>query len=581
MSVTKTDKEVTFIKTTSADYAAQTEIISDAIYFLTDTKEIYVGSTKYSQSVNLKNGTGTNSIMMLNAEAAAGVDSHAEGYTTTASGPASHAEGDNSTASGLASHAEGSAAQAGLKVFSVENFAQDSFTLSSVEGLAVGMYYSLITSGNIYSKYGSIMAIDANANTITVDAFPEDAQSANYIFIEADKTLGDIVVGDQSHAEGYGTIAAGHGSHAEGRGTVASGQYSHAEGDTAVASGLRSHAEGYQTKASGPSSHAEGYNTVASNHSSHAEGYGTIAIGDRQHVQGRYNIPSSACADIIGNGDADSERSNAATVDWLGNAWYAGDVYVGSTAGGHRDEGSRKLIAVAPNAGAHNAIYRGDSLGDSVTAAQWAAIKAGTFEDMYIGDYWTIGGVNYRIAAFNYYYSTGDKACTQNHITLVPEANMYDYVMNDTNTTTGAYVSSKMYTKGLAQAKTNINNAFGKAHILNHRQYLHNAVTDGYPSGGSWYDSTVELMTEQNVYGGKIYGSVVNGTAVPRLFTVDKSQYPLFAFRPDMQHTASWFWLRDVVCATGFAVVNDYGNAHWSDSKNTRGVRPAFSIYQS
>lgn len=235
---------------------------------------------------------------------------------------------------------------------------------------------------------------------------------------------------------------------------------------------------------------------------------------------------------------------------------------------------------VTTGAGAHNAIYRGEYLGSAVTKARWDAIKAGTFEDMYIGDYWTIGGVRYRIAAFNYYYNTGDKACTKNHITLVPDATMYDYVMNDTNTTTGAYASSKMYTKGLTQAKTTINSAFGQAHILNHRQYLQNAVTDNYASGASWYDSTVELMTEQNVYGGKVFGNQLNGTAMPNNYTIDKSQYPLFTFRPDMQHTASWFWLRDVVSSTAFAVVNDYGNAHYSGAENTRGVRPAFSIYQ-
>lgn len=232
-------------------------------------------------------------------------------------------------------------------------------------------------------------------------------------------------------------------------------------------------------------------------------------------------------------------------------------------------------------AGAHNAIYRGKSLGTAVTEAQWAAIKAGTFEDMYIGDYWTIGGVTYRIAAFDYYLTTGDTACNTHHVTLVPDANMYTHVMNDTNITTGAYVGSKMYTEGLTQAKTTINSAFGEAHILNHRQYLQNAVTDGYASGGSWYDSTVELMTEQNVYGGKVFGNQLNGTALPNSYTVDKSQYPLFTFRPDMQSNRQWFWLRDVVSASGFARVADHGFASCHDASYADGVRPAFSIYQS
>ena len=229
-------------------------------------------------------------------------------------------------------------------------------------------------------------------------------------------------------------------------------------------------------------------------------------------------------------------------------------------------------------AGAHNAIYRGKSLGSAVTEAQWAAIKAGTFEDMYIGDYWTIGGVVYRIAAFDYYYRAGDTSCDSHHITLVPDGNMYTHVMNDTNITTGAYVGSKMYTEGLTQAKTTINSAFGEAHVLNHRQYLKNAVTDGYESGGSWYDSTVELMTEQNVYGGKIFGNSLNGTALAANYTVDKSQYPLFAFRPDMISNRAWFWLRDVVSASVFAFVFNDGYAYYSDASDALGVRPAFSI---
>ena len=232
----------------------------------------------------------------------------------------------------------------------------------------------------------------------------------------------------------------------------------------------------------------------------------------------------------------------------------------------------------ATGAGAHNSIYRGKNLGTSVTAAQFAAIKAGTFDDMYIGDYWVIGGVTYRIAAFDYYYRAGDTDCTTHHVTLVPDANMYTHCMNDTNVTTGAYVGSKMYTEGLNQAKETINAAFGSAHILNHRQYLQNAVTDGYASGGSWYDSTVELMTEQNVYGGKIFSNIQNGTALANSYTVDKSQYPLFAFRPDMISNRQWFWLRDVVSAARFANVNTDGDANYGNASNAGGLRPAFSI---
>lgn len=232
----------------------------------------------------------------------------------------------------------------------------------------------------------------------------------------------------------------------------------------------------------------------------------------------------------------------------------------------------------ASGAGAHNSVYRGKNLGTAVTAAQWAAIQAGTFDDMYIGDYWVIGGVTYRIAAFDYYLRAGDTDMNTHHVTLVPDVNMYTHCMNDTNITTGGYVGSKMYTQGLNQAKTTITSAFGAAHILTHRQYLCNAVTNGKPSGGSWYDSTVELMTEQNCYGGKVFGAGNDGSTVPGLHTVDKSQFPLFTFRPDMISNCQWFWLRDVVSAAYFALVANSGLAGYHYASSAGGVRPAFSI---
>lgn len=93
------------------------------------------------------------------------------------------------------------------------------------------------------------------------------------------------------------------------------------------------------------------------------------------------------------------------------------------------DTAQATINAIATTgAGAHNAIYRGKYLGSAVTEAQYAAIAAGTFEDMYIGDYWTIGDVNYRIAAFDYYYRTGDTSCDTHHITLVPDGNMLSLI---------------------------------------------------------------------------------------------------------------------------------------------------------
>ena len=229
------------------------------------------------------------------------------------------------------------------------------------------------------------------------------------------------------------------------------------------------------------------------------------------------------------------------------------------------------------NAGAHNSIYRGKYLGDTYTAGQKAAIDAGTFEDLYIGDYWTIGGVNYRIAAFNYYYNTGDTELTDNHATIVPDSSLYNHVMNDTNTTGGGYTGSKMYTEGLDSAKSTIESAFGSANIVSHRKSFSNAVTNGQASGSAWATSKVELMTEFMVFGGIVVGRSVPGTT-NRQVGVEKSQLPLFSLRPDIKNINTTYWLRDIVSSTGFAVVTATGFASYVLASNSRGVRPAFSI---
>lgn len=226
------------------------------------------------------------------------------------------------------------------------------------------------------------------------------------------------------------------------------------------------------------------------------------------------------------------------------------------------------------NAGAHNAVYRGKNLGSAVTAAQWAAIQAGMFEDLFIGDYWTINGVNWRIAAFDYYLTQSD---TAHHVLIVPDTSLYTAKMNDTSTTTGGYAGSKMRTTNLATAKTTINNAFGSDHILTFAESLVNAVSSGLPSGISTYECTVELMTERQVYGSPIFSGCAWGSnTVPALNTKDRTQFPLFALNPYLA-SLSWYWLRDIVSDANFAGSNG-ATAGYAGASYDGGVRPYFCI---
>lgn len=235
-------------------------------------------------------------------------------------------------------------------------------------------------------------------------------------------------------------------------------------------------------------------------------------------------------------------------------------------------------MMIPDGAGAHNSLYRGKYLGTEVTAEQYAHIEDGTFHDLFIGDYWTIGGFNWRIADFDYWLHAGDTECTTHHVVIVPDECLYTAQMNTSNVVTGAYIGSRMYTTNLASAKTTINSAFGSTHILNHREYLKNAATNGYESAGAWYDSTVELMSEEMVYGGIQFKNRIQGTNFAYQHTVENSQLSLFRLEHSrICNRASW-WLRDVAGSTSFARVSDDGNSSGNNASASYGVRPAFAI---
>lgn len=230
---------------------------------------------------------------------------------------------------------------------------------------------------------------------------------------------------------------------------------------------------------------------------------------------------------------------------------------------------------LADGAAAHNCIYRGKNLGTSVTAEQYAAISSGKFTDLYIGDYWVINGVTYRIAAFDYYYNCGDTNFTKHHAVIVPDTSLYKAQMNTSNVTTGGYTGSAMYKSNLAQAKTTIKAAFGSAHVLTKRELLTNAVNGNTPSGWAWFDSDVELMNEVQAYGSVAWGAHDgNGYNVAS----GDGQFPLFMFDRTKLHNREDYWLRDVASVTTFSIVHSGGRAGYGNASGSNGVRPAFCI---
>lgn len=225
----------------------------------------------------------------------------------------------------------------------------------------------------------------------------------------------------------------------------------------------------------------------------------------------------------------------------------------------------------------HCNVFRGKNLGGGVSSAQKAAIKDGSFDNLYIGDYWFNNGVNWRIGDMDYFLRCGDTDFTRHHLVIVPDTPLYTGKMNETHTTEGGYVGSLMYKSGLDQAKTAIAAAFGDL-VTTHRDILCNAVSNGRQSGGGWFDSTVELMCERMVYGNSVFQPGCDGSFIPYNYTTGKSQFALFRMAPQYISNRQWYWLRDVVSAAGFAVVGGGGVADCFGAGGVGGVRPYFVI---
>ena len=228
----------------------------------------------------------------------------------------------------------------------------------------------------------------------------------------------------------------------------------------------------------------------------------------------------------------------------------------------------------------HRMIFRGKNLGSSFTTVQKASIAAGSFKDLWLGDYWEISGVKYRIADFDYWLHEGDTELTSHHAVVMPDSDLFNSRMNPTSSTAGAYGDSEMRASTLNTAKATIVSGFGNS-LLTHRDYFVNAVSNGKSSGGAWYDSMVELPSEIMMYGHYHFSpNGSDGTTISVNYTIDKTQLALFSVAPKYITNRQHYWLRDVVSSAEFALVSaeGYASYYYSASNPEIGVRPVFGL---
>lgn len=274
--------------------------------------------------------------------------------------------------------------------------------------------------------------------------------------------------------------------------------------------------------------------------------------------------------DTSSQGLTTTQKSNARTNLGLGSAaTYSSSSFATSTQGGYATNFNSNFKPIFTTSGqSHASVFRGKYLGSSFTSAQKAAIADGSFNDLFVGDYWTIGGFNWRIADIDYINST------THHLIIMPDTALYNTQFNTTGTSSSGYAGSNLYS-GLSTALSTINSAFGSSYIMEHSALLTNAVSSGVPTGWSNYNVKVNIPTQSMLCG---HRSQVYSGNDSRNDGCNFNQLNLFRVAKKYLSTVSgWTWTSDCVAVTAAAAYNA-NNFNTFGVTNSYGVRPYFCL---
>ncbi len=255
------------------------------------------------------------------------------------------------------------------------------------------------------------------------------------------------------------------------------------------------------------------------------------------------------------------------------------------------------LAEILPKtAAAHNSIYRGKDLTSYFNnGGMSTAIAAGTFDDIFPGDYitksvtvdgTTYSNVKWLVADLDYHLHRGDSETTAHHVVMIPENNIGTSYMNSTNTTANGYQGSYMWTTTIPKYVTGIVNAFGSTHVLAHKEILTNGMNASAASaaGAGWTGSAywdwsktpwqtvkVNIPTQAMMYGNHPMASSGQEEG--------DCNKQLAIFRYGQNFTRSyWCWLRDVAFSSAFASAGVLGAAGHDYASGVGGVRPYFLL---
>ena len=327
----------------------------------------------------------------------------------------------------------------------------------------------------------------------------------------------------------------------------------------------------------GKRSVALGANVEASGYQSHAEGEATIARGNHSHVQGIYNVEdiNNKYAHIVGNGTGITARKNIHTLDWKGNAEYAGDV--AATVNEKRVSMSTLAdIFLQPGAAAHNAICRGKKLGNTLTSEMLASIRDGSFNDLYVCDYIETEDNIYRFMDFDYFLGCCSSASggriEKHHAILVPDKAMSSSAIDNYPEATQPK-ETHMYVNKLPEITQTLKGIFGNDNVAMMDRIITKTV-NGESTGWDWVNVGADLLTEVMVMGHNSWGRWVGFQT-----GIMKGQLAGFRYSHSLMCSNEDYWLRDKRSATNYALISSDGYSSSDTGSLQHGVRPFFVIW--
>lgn len=229
-------------------------------------------------------------------------------------------------------------------------------------------------------------------------------------------------------------------------------------------------------------------------------------------------------------------------------------------------------------------ITRGNNLGSTITAAQKAAIRNGTFEGLWLGDYWQYNSNTCRwiIVDFDRYLDHPNGA-NQHRITIMSDRNLGIDNIGLAGWCDGGWYGSKMrrdYAVGMVRFASALETfdisdfkpfPVFEPHAFENTEDSWNRIEKDW----RWEYPKVTIPSEFEIFGSNFAHARVNGaTAAPIA-----RQLSYFRLGNPIPFSGESFWLRDQVAKTAFALYyGDQRQISWSGWTNKYGVRPLMSI---